>query len=90
MSEQTITWTMPLERADILAAALCKLHTFINLAAPATLASETAYCLLADLRAQMQQQGVGDPYEGLPMTPRFPDTPIPAWPAVQVEKGCAA
>ena len=80
---QRFTWSLTQERVDMIAGALYKLETILNISSPGSLAAEDTGRLITDLRANCcQRDGAADPFLCMPMFPSFDDTviqPDPLW-----------
>lgn len=79
-------WMLTQERIDLLAQELYKLQDLLNRAVPGCSEGELVFCLLTDLRVQTVDAGAEDAFPFFPLSPRFPDTPTPAWPDPRIER----
>lgn len=79
-------WMLTQERIDLLAQELYKLQDLLNRAVPGCSEGDVVFCLLTDLRVQTVDAGAEDAFPFFPLTPRFPDTPVRAWPDPRIER----
>jgi hypothetical protein len=82
----TFAWNLTQERIDSLGELLYKLETLLNIAHPGGRHAEVTAKFLTDLREQCCAAGAEDPFQDMPLTPRFDEVDCIRLEAIRVRE----